>query len=161
MRNLSESEFDIKYQQYKDIVYNIAYSYVRNREDALDVSQDVFIKYLKSNDEFKTLDNEKYWLIRVTINTSKNYLSSSWKKKVTIDSEYLERISSDKKESVSYFNAIMNLPSKYKDVIVLFYYENLKLEEIAQTLNVSVSCVKKRLERGREKIKMEVEHGQL
>ena len=161
MRNLSESEFDIKYQLYKDIVYNIAYSYVRNREDALDVSQDVFIKYLKSNNEFKTLDNEKYWLIRVTINTSKNYLSSSWKKKVTLDSEYLERISSDKKESVSYFNAITNLPSKYKDVIVLFYYENLKLEEIAQTLNVSVSCVKKRLERGREKIKMEVEHGQL
>lgn len=163
MRNLSEEEFDAKYNAYKDTVYNVAYTYVHNRSDALDISQDVFIKYLNSDEVFNDDNHEKYWLIRVTINTSKNYVTSSWKKKVVLDNEYVDRTQeSDKSyENANYFEVIMKLPSKYKDVITLYYYEDLKVEQIADILQETPSCVRKRLERGREKIKKEIENGRL
>ncbi len=163
MRNLSEEEFDVKYNAYKDTVYNVAYTYVHNRSDALDISQDVFIKYLNSDEVFNDDNHEKYWLIRVTINTSKNYVTSSWKKKVVLDNEYVDRTQeSDKSyENANYFEVIMKLPSKYKDVITLYYYEDLKVEQIADILKETPSCVRKRLERGREKIKKEIENGRL
>ena len=161
MRNLSEEEFDVKYNAYKDTVYNVAYTYVHNRSDALDISQDVFIKYLKSDEVFNDDNHEKYWLIRVTINTSKNFVTSSWKKKVVLDSDYIDRTSQsdENEEKINYFEVIMRLPSKYKDVISLYYYEDLKVEEIADILKETPSCVRKRLERGREKIKKEIENG--
>ena len=163
MRNLSEEEFDVKYNAYKDTVYNVAYTYVHNRSDALDISQDVFIKYLNSDEVFENDDHEKYWLIRVTINVSKNYISSSWKKKVVLDNDYIDRMSQSegKRESINYYEIIMKLPNKYKDVITLYYYEDLKVEEIANILNETPSCVRKRLERGREKIKKEIENERL
>ena len=77
MRNLTEKEFNEKYELYKDIIYNIAYTYVHNKDDALDISQEVFIKYLNSDEIFDSLNNEKYWIIRVTINTCKNDVTSS------------------------------------------------------------------------------------
>ena len=150
MRNLKEEEFQIKYDMYKDIIYNIAYTYVHNSDDSLDISQDVFMKYLNSNEEFETLDNEKYWLIRVTINTSKNYVTSSWKKKVYSDKN------EDNDEKQMYYHIVTNLKDKYKEIIILHYYEDFKVEEIASILKLSISCVKKRLERGRQIIKEEV-----
>ena len=160
MRNLSEEEFDIKYNAYKDTVYNVAYTFVNNRSDALDISQDVFIKYLNSNEIFNDDNHEKYWLIRVTINLSKNYISSSWKK-VVLDNDYKDQLSlnEEDKERIDYYKIITLLPNKYKEVITLFYYEELSAEEIAHILNVSSSCVRKRLERGRDKIKKEIENG--
>ena len=162
MRNLSEEEFDKKYQIYKPIIYSIAYTYVKNQNDADDIMQDVFVKYLKSDVVFNDDNHEKYWLIRVTINTAKNFVSSTWKKRVVLDDDYVSRASDEaSKESNRYFEVITSLPSKYKDVITLYYYEDLSVEEIANTLQVSISCVKKRLERGREKIKKEIENGRL
>ena len=161
MRNLTEQEFNEKYLMYKDIIYNIAYTYVHNQADADDISQDVFVKYLKSTEAFPTIDNEKYWIIRVTINTAKNYVTSSWKKRVVLDDEYVSNTSNveNNQETIDYYKIITSLPNKYKEVIVLYYYEDLKIEEIACTLKVSISCVKKRLERGRKKIKEEINHG--
>ena len=72
MRDVSEKDFKIKYDLYKDTIYRIAYTYVHNHQDSEDVLQEVFIKYLNSNDLFESLDNEKYWLIRVTTNICKN-----------------------------------------------------------------------------------------
>lgn len=161
MRNLTEEEFNVKYTMYKDIIYNIAFTYVHNKDDALDISQDVFIKYLKSENEFNDISNEKYWIIAVTINTAKNYVTSSWKKKVVIDNDYFENFKSDdeKKENFDYYKIIINLPEKYKQVIILFYYEDLSINEIANIFNLSLSCIKKRLERGRQMIKKEIENG--
>ena len=152
MRNISESEFNIKYKLYKDTIYNIAYTYFKNISDSEDIVQEVFIKYLNSEKVFKNLDNEKYFLIRVTINECKNQLKSSWKKKVLVDDESILNVSDDT-EKEKYFNIVTSLEPKYKEVIVLYYYENLKINDIAQILKISTSNVKKRLERGRLKIK--------
>ena len=157
MRNLTDKEFEIKYNMYKDIIYNIAYTYVHNKDDALDIMQDVFIKYLNSKEEFDNLENEKYYLIRITINESKNNLKSSWKKKVIFNERLDDLISNNTDdERKKYYYIINNLPLKYKEVIILYYYEDLKINEIAQILHKSSDAIKKRLERGRDLIKKEI-----
>ena len=152
MRNISNDEFNEKYYLYKETIYGIAYTYMKNVNDSDDIVQDVFMKYLNSNEKFKTLDNEKFWLIRVTINTCKSYLKKSWKQKVELDESKIDIVS--KKEENSYlFDIVYSLPHKYKEIIVLKYYEDLSINEIAKILNISISAVKKRLERARNMIK--------
>ena len=97
MRNISNDEFNEKYYLYKETIYGIAYTYMKNVNDSDDIVQDVFMKYLNSNEKFKTLDNEKFWLIRVTINTCKSYLKKSWKQKVELDESKIDIVSKKKK----------------------------------------------------------------
>ena len=124
--------------------------------DAEDITQEVFLKFLKYDGDFTTLDNEKYWLVRVTINTSKSFLTSSWKKKISLSDEVTLNAPSGSSEQ-DYFNLIVNLPNKLKEVIVLYYYENFKINEIAQILKSSESAIKKRLQRARDLLKGELE----
>lgn len=156
MPNLTESEFEVRYHLFKETIYNVAYTYVRNRMDAEDITQEVFLKFLKYDGDFTTLDNEKYWLVRVTINTSKSFLTSSWKKKISLSDEVTLNASSSPSEQ-DYFNLIVNLPNKLKEVIILYYYENFKINEIAQILKSSESAIKKRLQRARDLLKGELE----
>lgn len=152
MRKISNEEFNEKYALYKNTIYSIAYTYVHNVTDADDITQDVFMKYLNSNDIFQTLDNEKYWIIRVTINACKSYLKKYWKRNVLLDDDYINRLPSEdisSKEKTDVFEYVFRLPHKYKEVIVLFYYEDLSIEEISKTLKITNSNVKKRLERAR------------
>ena len=117
--------------------------------------------FINVADEKDSLNNEKYWIIRVTINTCKNNVTSSWKKKVVLNNDYIDlvTIEEERKERFNYYEIITSLPNKYKEAIILFYYENLSIEEIANVLLVSSSCVKKRLERGRQMIKKEIGNG--
>ena len=156
MPNLTESEFEVRYHLFKETIYNVVYTYVRNRMDAEDITQEVFLKFLKYDGDFTTLDNEKYWLVRVTINTSKSFLTSSWKKKISLSDEVTLNAPSGSSEQ-DYFNLIINLPNKLKEVIVLYYYENFKINEIAQILKSSESAIKKRLQRARDLLKGELE----
>ena len=156
MRKISNEEFNDKYALYKNTIYSIAYTYVHNVTDADDITQDVFMKYLNSDSVFQTLDNEKYWIIRVTINTCKSYLTKYWKKNVVLDDDYVSRIPSEEKEEDDMFECVFKLPHKYKEVIVLYYYENLSTDEISKTLMITKSNVKKRLERARNILRKKV-----
>ena len=153
MRNISEYEFTEKYHLYKPMIYSIALNYLHNQSDSEDVCQDVFMKYLNSNQEFASLDNEKYWLIRVAINTSITYSKSSWKKKVELDDDKIGMIKDSDNIDIDMIEAIRKLKNKYKEVIILYYYENIEIKEIANILNISTDNVKKRLERARKEIK--------
>lgn len=153
MRNISELEFENKYYLYKSTIYSIAFSYVHNTIDADDIVQDVFMKYLNSSEQFKDLNNEKYWLIRVTINTCKTFVKRTWKQRVTLDEEQIIRTPDEQNTNNSLFEIVYNLPQIYKEVIILHYYENLSIDDISKTLKISISAVKKRLERARNIIK--------
>ena len=67
-------------EKYKDMVYRIAFSYCRNRSDADDVFQEVFLRYFRKSPVFENAEHEKAWLIRVTVNCSKSVLMSPWRK---------------------------------------------------------------------------------
>ena len=152
MRNISNEQFNEKYYLYKDMIYSIAYTYMKNVTDSDDIVQEVFLKYLNTNEHFKTLDNEKYWLIRVTINTCKTFLTKAWKQKVELDDSKID-VTQAKDENLFLFDIVYSLPHKYKEVIVLKYYEDLSIKDISKSLKISDSAVKKRLERARNIIK--------
>lgn len=156
MRAITEQEFDIKYNLYKDMIFNIALNYTHNQDDSEDILQDVFMKYLNSSEEFKTLENEKYWLIRVTINTSISFIKSKWKSGVILDNEYINSVKAEENSDLLRMRQIIfSLKDKYKEVIILYYYQNYNTKEIAEILKISQNSVKKRLERARDLIKKE------
>ena len=155
MYTLSREEFDIKYNKYSQELMNISYGYTKNKDDSFDVVQNVFYKLFNSNKSFKTDNDEKYWLIRVTINESLDVLRKR-KKEVFVDENTIDKVSDDTKDKTKELkleklsNLVRDLPKNYKSAIILFYYDLLPIKEIKDILNISESAVKKRLERARD-----------
>ena len=157
---LSIERFEEIYKLYSQELLNISYGYTKNKDDSFDIIQNVFYKLLNSEKDFKEKNNEKYWLIRVTINESKDFLRK--KKKIAIvDSTTIDLLETETKENNEkielLLTAIKKLPDKYKSVIILHYYDLLPIKEISIVLKVSESAVKKRLERARNMLKEEME----
>lgn len=147
-------------EDYGHDVYKIAYLYVKDQQLAEDVFQEVFYKVMKNYHKFEHLSSEKTWLIRITINTCKDLLRTSWLRRVTTfgtledQNQYEQPYDIVKSESNSeLYELIMKLPPKYKEVILLFYYEDFSYDEVAQILNIPKGTVQSRLARGREKLK--------
>lgn len=155
MRNISDKDFEEIYYKHKQTLYNISYSYLKNVSDSDDIVQDVFMKYLNSNNDFKNDDELKYWLIRVCINACINEIKSTYKKRVVLDND-ISLNNDSLNEDNEIFNYVYNLPLQYKDVIVLYYYESYSVNEISKILKISQSNVKKRLERGRNILKTKI-----
>jgi len=143
-------------EEYGDMVYRLALSRVKNKEEAEDIFQEVFIKVYEKMPEFVSKEHEKYWIIRVTINISKNSLTTAWHRKVTTLEK--EIVFNEIEDKDVYFE-VLRLPLKYRTILQLFYYENFKIEEIADILKVSPNTVKTRLRRAREKLKINLEGG--
>lgn len=89
--------FSTVFNQYKPLVFSVAYNYCKNVDDANDITQDTFIKYLKHDTVFESEEHRKAWLIRVTINNCKSLLVSSWFQKTVPLDEKLPFV--DKEES--------------------------------------------------------------
>mgnify|MGYP000126448429 FL=1 len=75
-RWISKEQVVEKYERYKNMLFNIAYSYLGNKHDCEDVLQEAFIKLCYYAPEFETEENEKRWIIRITINLCKNHVKS-------------------------------------------------------------------------------------
>lgn len=150
-----DAEFSRVFQQYRNTVFSIAFNYLKNTADANDVTQDVFVKYLRCEKPFNDEEHIKAWLIRVTINTAKSLLASSWFCKTEpIDEEIT---SNDNSEQSELLISVMKLPEKYRIVIHLFYYEGYSTKEISEILRINESTVRVRLMRAREKLKETLE----
>ena len=155
---ISEAEFEIKYKLYAQELMNVCYGYTKDKCASEDIIQNVFIKYLNYKKGFNTLNEEKYWLIRVSINECKNYLKS--RKRIVFNDDVVDYISPkyDKTDEIYVVSKIVKeLPEKYRSVIVLHYYNSLSINDISNTLKISSDNVKKRLERARKMIKSKLE----
>lgn len=141
-------------EKYSDMVYRMAYSMVKNPQDAEDIHQDVFVKYITKRPDFESEEHEKAWFLRVTINMVKNLWKTAWKRKVvslfdnTIE-EQMEPIQEDE----ALIEVVKQLSQKYRVVIHLFYYEELSVEEIANLLKEKPSTVRTQLTRARRRLK--------
>lgn len=137
-------------ERYKNTVFRIAYAYCRNRSDAEDVFQEVFLRYFGKNPLFSDESHEKAWFIRVTVNCCKKLYFSSWfRKTVPLD----ENISFETSEQSELFYAVMELPLKYRMVVHLYYYENYKIKQIAQMTHQKETAISTRLQRARQLLK--------
>ncbi|HBM75572.1 MAG TPA: RNA polymerase subunit sigma-70 [Clostridiaceae bacterium] len=133
--------------RYKENYYRLAYSYVKNTDDALDIVQDSIYKAISSMSSLKNPNCIKTWFYRIVVNTSLDFLRK--KKNVSVLKE--EVITSidcgtvDEYENFDLQKALDNLPDKYRTVIILRYFEDLKIEEIAEILNENINTIKTRL----------------
>ena len=146
-----EERFLELFNLYKNDIYRFIYSYTKNLYDADDILQSVFIKLYKHQNLFNKLNDEiKKLLIKVSINECKNLFLSFWRKNVSFD--YNDNISySNQNDNIMPF--ILKLPTKYRTIIFLYYYEGYKIDEIAHILNLSSTNIQTILYRAREKLK--------
>lgn len=144
--------------RFENDIYRTCFFLLSDRSQAEDATQDTFLKAWRNISKFdgRNGSSEKTWLIRIAINTCKDYKRTKWfrhvDKSVEVESMHLgeeEQFSSDH----SIFEEIMKLPSKYKQVILLRYYQSFTLEEIAQVLSVHVSTVHRQLKNAQELLK--------
>jgi len=145
---------------YGNDVLRIATAYTRDATISEDIFQDVFIKVARNINKFENRSSEKTWIIRITINTCKDYLKSSWNKKVipmeTIEPDiatHSEDTILKEEKSTLIIQEILKLPIKYKEVLLLYYYQDLLTADIAKILNIPEASVRTRLRRARDIIK--------
>ncbi len=151
--------YRIAVEKYSNMVYRIAYNYCKNREDAEDIVQNTYLKLLNYHKGFDNDDIIKRWLIRVTINESKNMVASFWKKKISpLEKDSADmQIQFEEKCDEEFFEMISMLSEKNRIVTYLYYYEEYSTKEIASILNMKETAVQTRLMRARQKIKQNLE----
>lgn len=147
-----DAYFDMAIEKYSDMVYRIALNQMKNKSDAEDVFQEVFIKWIQHREELKNDTHEKAWLIRVTLNQCKSLLRSAWFKRTVALEDTFEYIS-PKEEENEVYQVVLRLPQKYRAVIHLFYYEELSILEISELLRVKESTIRTQLTRARRLLK--------
>lgn len=153
-----ENQIEFVLQKYSKMVYQLAYVRTKNRADAEDLLQEVFLRFLKSNIPFNDDEHCKAWLIRTTINCSKNLLTSAWFRKTVFLEDGLENYANVAKKGKSdVFYAVLELPVKYRVVVHLYYYEDFSVAEISTMLNRKESTVKTQLYRARELLKKKLQ----
>lgn len=160
--------------KYTDLVYRVAYEYFRNKYDADDVCQEVFLKYWKKRPDFDNEEHEKAWFIRVTINQCNNMWKMPWnRKRAFVEEEEMETMSgkmtnNEFAETISDYmvihQALDKLSGKERALVYLFYYEEYKVQDIARIMEISESAAYVRLNRVRKKLqkllKGDYEYGQ-
>ena len=147
-------------------VLRTAYSYVKDKFTAEDIFQEVFIKVFKNLDNFRDESDIKTWIIRITINTAKDYLKSAYSRKVVpmmefkedqlvSDNDFEEIENKDRDEMVK--KTVMSLPEQYREVLLCVYYHEMSVADTAKSLNIAEGTVKSRLSRAREMMKNKLE----
>ena len=143
--------------KHANMVYRIAFTQMKNKTDADDIFQEVFLKLCRSTVVFETDEHIKAWLIKVTINTCRKSFTSAWSKKTVELPEDLEYI--DEHQDFEVVPAVQSLPMKYRTVIHLFYYEDMPVADIAKVLKSTVSTVTSQLSRARNLLRDKLKGG--
>lgn len=137
---------------YADMILRLSYTYLKNTHDAQDICQTVFVKLLTHPQEFESKGHEKAYIMRMTANACKDILKSPWRRK-TCGLEVLADIPAPDVEDGSILAAVNALPTRYRSVIYLYYYEGYQASEIGEILGIPTATVHTRLARGRKKLK--------
>lgn len=140
--------------KYSDMVLRIAYTYLKNRADAEDIVQDLFLRIIDKKPSFNDESHEKSWLIRATINMCKNKVNMFWNKnKCSIDDVQEFAVSDKYNTDTSVFQAVMALGEKYRVVVYMYYYEGYSTPEIADVIGKNETTIRSLLHRARNKLK--------
>ena len=138
-------------EEYGNSLYRLCTVMLQNREDAQDAVQECFLRYITKAPEFKDSEHEKAWLIRVATNVCKDMLR--YRKHASLLSLDEIKAVSTSEDNAQILGMLMMLEEKYRAVIHLHYVEGYGTEEISDMLSISSAAVRKRLQRGREKLR--------
>jgi len=152
-------EFEKAFNTFKNDVYRLAYFYTKNRFDADDITQNVFLKLYKCTKQFENEEHLKKWLITVVVNECKNHFSSYWFRKILPLTEKEESTFIVDNPDNELLEIVSNLPKKYRLVIHLYYYEDYKIKEIASILNEKETTIQTQLSRARDILRKKLDGG--
>lgn len=154
MTEKNDSEVSHILQTYGDMLYRTAYLLLGNPHDVQDALQEVLLRYLEKAPAFASREHEKAWLLRVTANCCKDSLRAR-RRHSHADLEPLRECLPAQESR--HLQELYALPAKWKTVLILHYFEGYSVKEIAGILGLTENAVKKRLQRARDALRLELE----
>lgn len=167
----SQSAFRRLFEIYSDKVYRTSFYILRDKQYAEDIVQEVFLKVYKSIHKLTKVETFEVWLYRITVNTCSSYFSKI--KKIPIkdtegDLEILNLVNNNSLDNPGdqilqkdlknrLLASINSLPVKHRTVLILFYYNDMNMNQIASILGCTVGTVKSRLFHSKKKLKQVLE----
>lgn len=161
---LLSSDKKIKENKIKDYIvnnqksfYKIAYSYVKNEDDALDIVHDSICKALSKINSLNDIEVVKPWFYKILINSAIDYIRKN-NKYITLNQDEFETeyISNDVYSDIDLLQALDKLPEEYKTIIILRYFEDMKIEDIAIVLSQNINTVKTKLYKGLRRLRIKI-----
>ncbi len=157
---MDEGRFEALYEKYASDVLRVSYFYLGDRHQAEDVTQDVFVRLITSAPDLKP-GSEKAWLLKVALNRCRDLWRGAWLKKVVLGHPAFELFPAEDEigkaaENAALAEAVNKLPSAFKEVVLLHYYQGYGVTEIASMLEISEGTVSSRLSRARMKLQNEL-----
>ena len=150
-------EYQRLYETYYTMVYRLSLLILKNPQDAEDAAQTIFLKVIEKQPSFADAEHEKAWLLTVTRNHCRDIQRSFWHKR-RADPEQLPEPSIEPfdKQGGLLFEIIQTLPSKQREVVYLYYFEDYSIKEISQILNRNESTIQSQLSAARNKLKKHI-----
>ncbi len=149
---MTDREFTAAAETYLDMVYRIALNWFRVPADAEDAAQNAMLRLWRTDTDFQSEDHLRRWLVRVTVNECKRLAMRPWCRR-TASLESCPEPVFDDREKRELYQAVMDLPGKYRLPLYLYYYEGYAVDEVGEIMGLNPSTVQTRLARGREKLK--------
>ena len=148
--------FEELYEQYATDVLRVCYFYLGDRQKAEDVCQDVFVRRMVNAPVLED-GREKAWLFKVALNRCRDLWRGSWTRRVVLGSPMFELIPAPddrerKDDEDAMMVAVHKLPAAFREVILLHYYQNFGISEIARMMDLPEGTISSRLSRGRKKL---------
>ena len=155
-RPCTTPDLDRMMDAYGNGLLRLCFMYLKDMQLAEDAVQDTFIKVYRNYHRFDQSGGEKAWVSRIAVNVCKDMLRSAWKRRVNV----VEELNDVPDEGNPYHAAddtlleeVMRLKPKYREAILLFYYQDMKISEIAAALDTPESTIAVRLKRAREQLR--------
>ena len=159
----TEEAFSRMVSAYQQSLLRMCRMYLPDRMTAEDAVQETFLKAYRALPKFRGECSEKTWLMRIAMNVCRDMTKSAWfrhtDRRVTPEELPLTAPQQEIDENEALAQAILRLPRKQKDALLLYYYQDMSQDEVAQALNTSSSNVSKRLKQARETLKAFLERG--
>ena len=146
-KNSNMQEMERVIRQYSDMVYRLAFARVGSKHDADEIYQEVFYRYVRKRPVFVSEDHAKNWFLRVTLNCANSFFTSPWRRRTESLSEEIPYLD---EERLELWQELSKLPEKYRQVLHLFYYEEMSVAEISGLLRRRESTVRTQLTRARK-----------
>ncbi|KON70303.1 RNA polymerase factor sigma C [Peribacillus butanolivorans] len=151
---------------YGQDILQLVYSYVKNLTVAEDLTQEIFVKCYKALPTYKKQSKLRTWLWKIAINHCKDYLKSWYHRNIeyTVDERVEPQATVSVEETILKLDedqmlshTLMNLPIKYREVIYLFYFQELSIKEISEMTGISQGTIKTRMRRAKAMLKEKLE----
>ncbi len=154
--DVREAELSRMMNEYGSQLLRVCYVYLKDAQLAEDAVQDAFLKAYRAMDAYRREGSEKTWLMRIAVNTCRDYLRTSWMRRVDrrfSAEDAPERAVEPVLPDRTVIREVMALPPKYREIILLRFYEGMKVREIADTLHLSTETVKSRIRTAKDKLR--------